>query len=117
METLVLHVFKDSFGPILELLNEHKVKYQMHMARAGTPMAASQAIELILHPAMWGALATIVVVFVKAKHGRKVTITTKEDEIFHAEGLTKEELEPILKRAKNLVAVDTKPERTENENG
>lgn len=61
METLPVHVYKQSFGPIIALLD---------------------------------------------KHGRKIIITTKDDKIIHAEGLTKEELEPILKEAKNLAAID-----------
>ena len=107
METLPIHVFKDSFGPILELLNEHDIKYQMHQTRAAQVMAASGIIEILLSPAMWGALATIIVVFIKVKHGREVIITTKNDKIIHAKGLTKEEIEPILKEAKNLAAIDT----------
>ncbi len=54
-----------------------------------------------------GSLATIIVMFIKAKHGRKVVITTKDNKVIHAEGLTKEELEPILQEAKNLTAIDT----------
>ena len=69
-------------------------------------MASSGILEIILSPAMWGALATIVVMFIKSKHGRKIIITTKDDKTIHAEGLTKEELEPILKEAKNLAAID-----------
>ena len=107
MEILPLHVFKDSFGPVLELLNENNLKYQMHQNRSGAVMAASGIIEIILSPAMWGSLATIVVMFIKAKHGRQVIITTKDNKIIHAKGLTKEELEPILKEAKNLAAIDT----------
>ena len=62
---------------------------------------------MILSPAMWGALAIIVAVFINAKHGRKVTITTKDNRVIHAEGLTKEELELILKETKNLTLIDT----------
>ena len=107
MDTLPIHVFKDSFGPVLELLNEHNIKYQMNQTRSGDVMASSGILEIILSPAMWGSLATIVVMFIKAKHGRKVVITTKDNKVIHAEGLTKEELEPILKEAKNLAAIDT----------
>ena len=56
---------------------------------------------------MWGALATVLVVFVKAKHGRKVMVTKKDHTTIQAEGLTKEELESILKDAMNVTAIDT----------
>jgi len=107
METLPIHVFEDSFGPILELLNDNDIKYQMHQTRSAEVMASSSIIEIILSPAMWGALAITIVVFIKAKHGRGVIITTKDNKIIHAKGFTKEEIEPILKEAKNLAAIDT----------
>ena len=113
METLSIHTFKESFGPIIELLNEHKVQYQMRQIRSGQIMNSSGVLEVILNPAMWGALATIVVMFIKSKHGRKVIITTKDNNVIQAEGLTKEELEKILKRAKNISAID--PNSPKNE--
>jgi len=107
METLPIHVFKDSFRPILKLLNEHEIKYQMRETRAGQVMAAGGVLEIILSPAMWGALATIVVAFIKYKNDREVIITMKDNKIIHAKGLTKAELELILKEAKNIAAIDT----------
>lgn len=106
MENFQVHVFKDSFGPIIELLNEHNVKYQMHETRSGAIMAASGVIEVLQSTAMWGALATIVVTFIKSRNGRKVVITTKDNEVIQAEGLSPKELEQILKRSKSLVAMD-----------
>jgi len=92
---------------MIELLNKHDVEYQMRQTRAGQVMAAGGVLEIILSPAMWGALATIVVAFIKYKNGREVIITTKDNEVIHAKGLTKEEIEPILKEAKSLAAIDT----------
>ena len=110
MHELKLHVFKDSFGPIVELLNKYNVKYQMQQIRSAQVAASSGVIELLLSPAMWGSLAIIIVAFIKAKNGREVIITTKDDKIIHAKGLTKEEIEPLLKEAKNLAAIDTNKE-------
>ena len=112
METLPVHVFKHSFSPIMKLLNEYDIKYQMNQTRSAEVMASSGVLEIIISPAMWGALATIVVMFIKAKHGREVIITTKDNKIFHAKGLTKEEIEPLLKEAKNISAIDTNNEKT-----
>jgi len=71
METLPIHVFKDSFGPVLELLNEHDIKYQMNQTRSAEVMASSGVLKIILSPAMWGSLATIVVVFIKEASSEK----------------------------------------------
>lgn len=108
MEYLHVHVFKDSFGPIIELLNTHGVKYQISEQRSGAVMAASGVIEVFQSAAMWGALATVVVTFIRirSRNGRKVIITTKDNETIHAEGLNPKELQEILKRSKSLVAID-----------
>ncbi len=53
METLPIHAFKNSFSPVLKLLNEHDIKYQMNQVRSGEVMASSEIIEIILSPAMW----------------------------------------------------------------
>jgi Effector Associated Constant Component 1 len=109
LETLPVHLFKDSFRPFLELLDEHKVKYRIRDVRAGVPMASSEVIEIVQvvgNAAMWGALATVLVAFLKGWRGRKVIITTKDNIVVHAEGLTAKELEKVLEQAKNLTAID-----------
>lgn len=106
METLPIHTFKKSFGPILELLNEHELKYKMREIRSGEAMASATTIELVLSTAMWGALSAVLIAFIKAHFGRKVMITTKENGTIHAEGLTSKELEKVLQQAKNITAID-----------
>jgi hypothetical protein len=109
MESIPVHLFKDSFGPFVQLLNEHGLKYQMRQVRAGVPMASSGVLEVMQavgNAAMWGALATVVVAFINSRRGRKVVITTKENTVVHAEGLSTAELERVLEHAKNLTAID-----------
>ena len=107
METLPIHVFKDSFGPLIALLNEHRIKYMMREVRSDVPLASSGVIEIVQSAAMWGALAGVVVAFIKARNGRKVIITTKDNNIVHAEGLCPKELEKVLAHAKSLAAMET----------
>lgn len=109
METLPVHLFKDSFGPFLTLLNEHQVKYQLRDARAGVPMASSGVVEIVQavgNAAMWGAIAAVLVAFINGRRGRKVIITMKDNAIVHAEGLSPDELEKVLVHAKSLAAID-----------
>ena len=107
MEYLHIYVFKESFGPIIKLLNMYDVKYQICEERSGAAMAASSVIEILQSAIMWGALATVIVTFLKSKNDRKVIITTKDNKIIHAEGINSKELEEILKQSKNLAAIDT----------
>lgn len=110
METLPVHLFKDSFGPFLGLLNEHQVTYRLRGMRTGVPMASSGVIEIVQavgNAAMWGAIATVLVAFINSRRGRKVIITMKDNTIVHAEGLSQNELETVLVHARSLAALDT----------
>lgn len=109
MSTLPVHLFKDSFGPFLALLNEHGIKYQMREVRMGVPLASSGTLEIVQavgNAAFWASLATVLVAFINSRRGRKVIITTKEGTVVHAEGLSLKELEQVLERAQNLTAID-----------
>lgn len=116
MTTLPAHVFKDSVRPFVELLNEHHVKYQMREMRAGVPMASSGVIEIVQAvgvASMWAGLATVLVAFIKSKSSRKVIITTRNNTVIHAEGLTAQELERILGMSANIAVIDTGGSHTE----
>jgi Effector Associated Constant Component 1 len=109
MNILPVHLFKDSFGPFLTLLNEHGIQYQMREVRAGVPMASGGTLELVQavgNAAFWASLATVVVAFINSRRGRKVIITTKDGTVVHAEGLSPSELEQVLQKALNLTAID-----------
>lgn len=110
MLILPVHLFRDSFGPFLSLLNENGIKYQMHEIRAGVPMASGGTLELVHavgNAAFWASLATVVVAFINSRRSRKVIITTKDGTVVHAEGLSPKELEQVLQKAQNLTAFDT----------
>lgn len=107
MDFLPLHFFKESFGPILELLNDHDIKYQMNTNRSGAVMASSQVIEIVVNASIWVSLASVVITFIKAKNSREVIITTKNNEIIHAKGLDSKQLETVLAHAKSLAVVDS----------
>ena len=116
METLPVHLFKESFGEILELLNEHDVKYRMREVRMNVPIASGATLEIIQavgNVAMWGSLATVIVAYIKSRRGRKVIITTKDGTIVHAEGLSHSELNDLLEKASNLTVFD--PNTSTNE--
>jgi hypothetical protein len=107
MAILKIHVFKQSFGPIITLLNENEVKYQVDETRSGEIVAASTALEIIANASIWVSLATVVVSFIKAKNSREVIITTKDNEIIHAKGLDSKQLQKVLEHAKEINAIDT----------
>ena len=107
MNVLPVNVFKDSFKPIIELLNKNKIEYQMREERSGIFMASSSVIEIIVNASLWVSLASVIIAFIKAKNGREVTITTKDNQVIHATGLDSKQLENVLQNARNINAIDT----------
>ncbi|KIH75602.1 hypothetical protein SAMN05660860_00268 [Geoalkalibacter ferrihydriticus] len=107
MESIQVHLFKDSFGPFLTLLNEEKVQYKMRSARSAEPMACSELLEILTTDGFWQGLAAVIVAFL-GRNTRKVIITTKDNQIIHAENISKEELEEILKKTKSITAIESK---------
>ncbi len=107
MENIELHLFKESFGPFITLLNEHSVKYQMRQARGGVPMASSGIVELLQAASLLPSLAVVICAFLKNKRSRKVIITTKDNTFVHVEGLNEAELTKVLEQAKSLTAIET----------
>lgn len=106
MEVLEIHVFKDSFKPIVELLSEKDVSWSMRETR--TIQASSGVIEIVLNAGAWISIAAVVNTFIKARHGRRVIITTKDKQVLDAQGLTKKELESVLKDASWITPIDPK---------
>lgn len=110
MNTLAIHVFKDSFNPIIELLDENDLAWSMREQRPELVMSSSGIIEVALNASAWVSIASVLIAFIKARHGRKVMITTEENQVIHAEGLTPKELEKVLEKADWVVAID--PDRS-----
>ena len=107
MDLLQIHVFKHSFGPMITLLTDNDIKYQMRETRSGTVMASSGVIEVIVNASIWVSLASVIIAFIKAKNSREVMITTKDNKIIHAKGLDSKQLQSVLQQAKDVKAIDT----------
>ncbi|GEK71998.1 MULTISPECIES: hypothetical protein [Halomonas] len=106
MSALKVYLFKDSFRPIIELMGENGLSWSMKEQRSGVTMASSGVVEVVLNASMWVSMASVVIAFIRAKHGRKVIITMKDKRVIHAEGLTSKELECILQKADSITALD-----------
>ena len=109
MATLQAHVFKDSAASFTEALSGGGIQFSRRVQLSEAPMAAGTIIEIfsaIKDANPWGALAAVVVAWLAAKATRKVIITTKDNQIIHAEGLSASEVERILEKAKDVGIID-----------
>lgn len=112
MSALEIHVFKDSLHPVTELLDSEGISCSMRQERAGVMVASSGILEVALNAGVWASIAAVLISFIKARHGRRVMITTKDKEVIHAEGLTSKELGKILEKAEWVTAID--PNKSNN---
>lgn len=75
-------------------------------------MAAGWVIEVfsaLKDPAPWGALAVVLVAWLKARSNRKVMVTTKDNQVIHTEGLSVADTIKVLERAKSVAVIDVPP--------
>jgi hypothetical protein len=109
IDSIRVSLFKDGKEDFLALLSAEGIQYELRRPPIGMIVAAAEWIELLKAlslPAVVGGLATVIVAYLRHKHGRKVIITTKDNVVVHAEGLTKDELQQVLKRASNITVVE-----------
>lgn len=66
-------------------------------------------LEIEIALAACAGLTQVIIAFIKARHSRKVTITTKDNRVIHAESLSESDLERIILEAKNIMAIETRP--------
>lgn len=110
VETLKVNLLKASFGPFVTLLNEHEVKYQIQASRSGVPMASSEILEIIKvlgSATFWPAVAAVIIAYLNRSRSRKIIITTKDNQVIHAEGMTQKELEAVLEMAASIAPIET----------
>ncbi|HEY6874711.1 MAG TPA: hypothetical protein VI298_18480 [Geobacteraceae bacterium] len=116
MDSIRVHVFRDSHDPFTQLLDQNDIEYYGVALNSCGPMNAGEMLEIVKtvgNAALWPSLATVIVAFIRARKSRKVMITTKDNKIFHAEGYSVEEISQILHEARSITAIDTKkPEIT-----
>ena len=105
-------VFKLSYDPFIELLEEHGLEYYGVALNSQEVYAAGEFLEIVKNVAnatFWPSLAAVIVAFLKRNSSRKVIIATEDNKIIHVEGHSPSELEDILKKTKNITAIQTEP--------
>ena len=112
MSSLQVHVFKDSAASFTEALSANGIAFSRRIQLAEGPMAAGWVIEVfsaVKEATPWGALAVVIVAWLKAKSNRKVIITSKDNEVVQTEGLSVEDTIKILERAKDVAVIEVPP--------
>lgn len=107
---LVVHVMTGGDDDFYEMLEQASITFARCRPQPGVIMNAGDTIELLAFGStVVGAFATVIVKWLKACSSRKVIVTTKENEVVHVIGYSADDVEKILKAARNLAAIDTEP--------
>lgn len=112
MSYIPVHVFRDSAASFTEALSANGVEFSRHIQLSEAPMAAGWIIDVfsaVKEATPWGALAVVIVSWLRAKASRKIIITQKDNTIVHAEGMSVDDVIIILEKAKDVAAIEIPP--------
>lgn len=87
------------------------LQFTRHRPAIGQVMNSGELIEILSSAkgvTPWAAIATVLVAWLRARASGKVIITHKNKQIFHAEGMSSEEVERLLPLCESVVAMETK---------
>ena len=113
--TIRVSVYKDSLQPFTALLQEGNVEFNMCTPPVGVVMNAGWSLDIVLSPAIIPSLAMVICVFLKNRRSRKVIITTHDDTVIHAEGLSQSEVERLIAQTTSLIAIETAGEKSRSD--
>lgn len=99
-----IYLTKEYESDFFNVLREKNLKYTFR-ATTHDDLGGSITllfIELIHTPEMWGALAAILIAWIKSKHNAEVIIVDKDSKITYAKDLSESELVRVLENADRL---------------
>ena len=102
-------LFKDSRASFLQDLSEAGIDFEESQPIPGRIMASATYVAIAQIAAVSGAVATVLVAWIKARASRKVILTLKDQKIVHLEGYSAKEVEALLKITESVAVIDTKP--------
>ncbi len=110
MSHLRVYLFKNGRTEFLSLLRENGVEFTEHHPTPGNVMNAGEVIEIInaakeLSP--YGALAVVLVTWLRGRASRKVIVQTNEQMVLHIDGYSVKEVEKVLEKASSINAIQT----------
>ena len=98
----------------LSSLKAAGIPYETFSATPGQIMASGTMIAIAQTAAISGALATVLVAWIKARASRKIILTLEGHKVVHLEGYTVEQVQELLPLVDRLSAIDTQPAEQSN---
>lgn len=104
-------LFKDSRASFLQDLSKAGVDFEESRPIPGRLMASATYVAIAQIAAVSGAVATVLVAWIKARASRKVILTLNDKNIVHLEGYSTTEVEALLKITESVTVIDKQPNK------
>jgi hypothetical protein len=102
-------LFKDSEASFLQALDDADIPYALLESKPNVAMAAGTMITVAQTVAISGAVATVLVNWIKARASRKIILTLQGNKVVHLEGYSTKQAQELLPLVEHLAAIDTQP--------
>lgn len=102
-------LFKHSEKSFLQALTEAEIPYDQEKFEPGQIMASGALITIAQTAAITGAIASVVVAWIRARASRKIILTLQDGTIIHLEGESVDRVEELLPLVQRADVIDTKP--------
>lgn len=107
-------LFKDSQASFLQGLNEAGIPFEELKAASGSVMASGAMVIIAQTVAIAGAIAPVLVAWLKGRASRKIILTLQDRTIIHVEGYSLEQVRELIPLIASMTAIDTSPAEQSN---
>ncbi|MEX1315423.1 MAG: hypothetical protein AB1Z38_14695 [Desulfotignum sp.] len=102
-------LFKNSEKSFLRSLNEAEIPYDEKKIEPGQIMASGALVIVAQTAAIAGAIASVLVAWIRARASRKIILTLQNGEIIHLEGESVDRVKELLPLVQRAEVIDTEP--------
>lgn len=102
-------LFKDSRASFLEGLNDAGIPFEELKAAPGSVMASGATVIIAQTGVIAGAVATVLVAWLKGRASRKVILTLQDRTIMHVEGYSHDQVRELIPLVASMTVIDTSP--------
>jgi len=106
---MYLALFKDSEASFRQALDKSDIEYEAKKPKPGEVVAAGLIIEVVQTIATSGAIAAVLVAWLRARASRKIILTLEDNKVVHLEGYSIKEVQQVLPMVKSAAIIDTQP--------
>lgn len=100
-------IFKHSKDSFLQALDAAGITFEEEKPEAGQIMASGALVTVAQTAAIAGAIASVLVAWIKARASRKIILTLKDGTIVHLEGESVERVEELVPLVQRADVIDT----------